>query len=193
MKFGEHLTSHVTPEWRTQYIDYDVNKELHEMFRKWWCNYFSLSRLWKKCYWKSLSTLHQQVQRLIGWFGSVLSKSSNQWVTCMLKPILSWDLFVAVVPLPDSEHLEDGLTPRQRYYKEFEETFSVFCEGQVKKINTFFAGMSKIAILLTSLRVYCLHCQSIDQSMHGPINHSMSNQFDALRFWFPLLRAICFI
>ncbi|GAU89162.1 hypothetical protein RvY_01745-2 [Ramazzottius varieornatus] len=28
MKFGEHLISHVTPEWRTQYINYDDMKEM---------------------------------------------------------------------------------------------------------------------------------------------------------------------
>ncbi|XP_055354793.1 xenotropic and polytropic retrovirus receptor 1 homolog isoform X2 [Paramacrobiotus metropolitanus] len=30
MKFGQHLTAHVTPEWRTQYINYDDMKELLE-------------------------------------------------------------------------------------------------------------------------------------------------------------------
>ncbi|CAF3163840.1 unnamed protein product [Rotaria sp. Silwood2] len=30
MKFGEHLTAHVTPEWSSQYIEYEYMKELLE-------------------------------------------------------------------------------------------------------------------------------------------------------------------
>lgn len=27
MKFAEHLSAHITPEWRKQYINYEVSKK----------------------------------------------------------------------------------------------------------------------------------------------------------------------
>lgn len=27
MKFAEHLSAHITPEWRKQYINYEVSEE----------------------------------------------------------------------------------------------------------------------------------------------------------------------
>lgn len=33
MKFTEHLSAHITPEWRKQYINYEVRKQLfHNIF-----------------------------------------------------------------------------------------------------------------------------------------------------------------
>ncbi|OQV11683.1 Xenotropic and polytropic retrovirus receptor 1 [Hypsibius exemplaris] len=80
MKFGQHLTSHVTPEWRTQYVNYDDMKDM------------------------------------------------------LLKVQQHADDF----PMVDDD-VEEGLTPREKYYKDFEESFFLYCEGQLKKINTFFA------------------------------------------------------
>lgn len=31
MKFGEHLASHLTPEWNSQYVDYEYMKEMLEL------------------------------------------------------------------------------------------------------------------------------------------------------------------
>lgn len=30
MKFTEHLSAHITPEWRKQYINYEVSKEFSD-------------------------------------------------------------------------------------------------------------------------------------------------------------------
>lgn len=30
MKFAEHLSAHITPEWRKQYINYEVSNENYE-------------------------------------------------------------------------------------------------------------------------------------------------------------------
>lgn len=32
MKFTEHLAAHITPEWRKQYINYEVHSMLHSSF-----------------------------------------------------------------------------------------------------------------------------------------------------------------
>ena len=32
MKFAEHLSAHITPEWRKQYINYEVNRKIYEHF-----------------------------------------------------------------------------------------------------------------------------------------------------------------
>jgi hypothetical protein len=33
MKFAEHLSAHITPEWRKQYINYEVNNVNNNLMR----------------------------------------------------------------------------------------------------------------------------------------------------------------
>lgn len=32
MKFAEHLSAHITPEWRKQYISYEVNNTIKAIY-----------------------------------------------------------------------------------------------------------------------------------------------------------------
>lgn len=41
MKFAEHLTAHITPEWRKQYINYEVSSVSHE-YSSVFCVFFPL-------------------------------------------------------------------------------------------------------------------------------------------------------
>ena len=33
MKFTEHLAAHITPEWRKQYIQYEVRLDKHKSYK----------------------------------------------------------------------------------------------------------------------------------------------------------------
>ncbi|CAG9857528.1 unnamed protein product [Phyllotreta striolata] len=74
MKFAEHLTAHITPEWRKQYINYEEMKSM---------------------------------------------------------------LYMAVEEAPSEESVEPEIVTR--HLANFEEQFLLYCDKELKKINTFYA------------------------------------------------------
>lgn len=45
MKFTEHLSAHITPEWRKQYIQYEVSFVVNIQLAGWWAKWLLLGRL----------------------------------------------------------------------------------------------------------------------------------------------------
>ncbi|KAJ8957079.1 hypothetical protein NQ318_007292 [Aromia moschata] len=92
MKFAEHLSAHITPEWRKQYINYEI---------------------------KILIETDLEVDN-----------------TALIKEMKAM-LYLAVEEAPSAESVEPEVVTR--HFANFDEQFFLYCDKELKKINTFYA------------------------------------------------------
>lgn len=105
MKFAEHLLAHITPEWRKQYINYEVPFKLlvfHNCFQivNIQCvynNFFLImsSRKWRRCYTQLWKSRHRQSQLDQKWLldtFQILMKYFSNIVTKSLKKLIPFTL-----------------------------------------------------------------------------------------------------
>jgi len=119
MKFAEHLAAHITPEWRKQYISYEVGQNVIIIYSR-----------------KQYIMIHN----------SILF-SNNDFeigciflIYCVLQEMKEM-LYAAIEQVPAPDQVDpDSLS---RYYAKFDEKFFSFCDKELAKINTFYSGFEQ--------------------------------------------------
>ncbi|GCB68587.1 hypothetical protein scyTo_0008249 [Scyliorhinus torazame] len=93
MKFAEHLSAHITPEWRKQYIQYEAFKEM-------------------------LYTAQDQAPSLEGNGFSCNSSDEQSWLLQLLtaKPNICNPIYGSFTDLPVSYHSKIKLKVKRREY-----------------------------------------------------------------------------
>jgi len=134
MKFAEHLAAHITPEWRKQYISYEVGQNIIESYI-----YNNIVREYDIIYYIVMMMMSPTVYFFF-------KKKKKNFVgrafliRCVLQEMKEM-LYAAVEQVPAPEQVDpDSLS---RYFAKFDEKFFSFCDKELAKINTFYSGFEQ--------------------------------------------------